>query len=180
MTVGNRSIAHSNVERIASAIAIIRGHKVLLDTSLAALYGVTVKRLNEQIRRNPTRFPPDFAFRLTAAEHANLRSQNATSSSAHGGRRYPPYAFTEHGAIMAAAVLNSPVAIEVGVYVVRAFVRLREALASNAEIRRKLDELDRKYSRHDHAVVHILRTLRELTEPHEPASSRRMGFIKDE
>ncbi len=94
-------------KRVSSKILVLRNQKVILDTDLAELYGVPVKRLNEQLKRNLQRFPPDFLFTLTRVEYQNLRSQNATSSSAHGGRRYLPHAFTEHGAIMAATVLNS-------------------------------------------------------------------------
>jgi ORF6N domain len=103
----------------------------LLDSDLAELYSASVKRLNEQVKRNPERFPADFVFQLSAKEHDLLRSQVATSKSGRGGRRYPPYAFTEHGAIMAATVLNSQCAVEMSVFVVRAFVRMRETLTNN-------------------------------------------------
>jgi len=126
-------------DRIARRIVSIRGEKVMLDADLATLYGVSAKRFNEQVRRNLARFPRDFMFRLTNQEVAILRSQFATSS--WGGRRYAPYAFTEHGAIMAANILNSPRATEVAVYVVRAFVHMRTALANNREILRRLVEL---------------------------------------
>src|SRR6476620_5746965 len=112
-------------KRVASKILVLRNQKVILDADLAELYGVPVKRLNEQLKRNPRRFPSDFLFTLTHAEYQHLRSQNATSSSAHGGRRYLPHALTEHGAIMAATVLNSKRAIEMSIFVVRAFVRMR-------------------------------------------------------
>jgi len=130
------------LERIERAILLIRGEKVMLDSDLAELYGVDTRRLNEQVRRNLNRFPRDFMFRLTPAEYKNLRSQIATSSS-HGGRRYLPYAFTEHGALMLANVLNSERAAQTSVQVVRAFVRLRQMLASNAELSRKLEALER-------------------------------------
>ena len=119
---------------------------VILDADLAALYGVSTKRLNEQVRRNRERFPEDFMFHLTAQESGTLRSQIATSRS-HGGRRYLPYAFTEHGTIMAANVLSSERAVRASVQVVRAFVKLRSMLASNAELSRKLAELEGKYDR---------------------------------
>ena len=126
------------VEQITRAILVQRGHRVLLDTELAILYGVTTKRLNEQIRRNRGRFPDDFVFQLRAEEAASLRSRIATSKTPRrGGRRYLPYAFTEHGAIMAASVLNSDRAIEMSIYVVRAFVRLRELLSSNRKLARR-------------------------------------------
>ena len=114
---------------VESRILVLRDHKVILDTDLAELYGVSVKRLNEQVKRNEERFPADFMFQLTPTEHEALRSQFATSKQGRGGRRYPPYAFTEHGAIMAATVLNSERAVEMSVFVVRAFVRLRESLS---------------------------------------------------
>ena len=122
------------VETIQNRILIIRGQKVIIDVDLAEIYGVTTKRLNEQVRRNRGRFPEDFRFQLNREEFKILRSQIATSSE-WGGRRYPPYAFTEHGAVMAASVLNSPGAIAVSVQVVRAYVKLRELLASDKVIK---------------------------------------------
>jgi hypothetical protein len=118
-------------QKIAAKIHVLRGHKVILDVDLAALYGVPVKRLNEQVKRNAARFPADFLFRLSRSEYENLRSQIATSSYGHGGRRYLPRVFTEHGAVMAANVLNSDRAIKMSIFVVRAFVRVRETLAVN-------------------------------------------------
>jgi ORF6N domain len=144
------------VERIVQSILRVRGQKVLLDADLAKLYGVTTKRLNEQVRRNLDRFPEDFLFQLTDAEYADLRSQIATSTGGHGGRRYLPLVFTEHGAIMAASVLNTPLAVEVSIFVVRAFVRLRETLSTNQEVMRKLDQLERKIETHDQAITGIL------------------------
>jgi hypothetical protein len=131
---------------VSSQIRVIRGQRVLLDADLAALYGVTTKRFNEQVRRNLSRFPADFMFQADESEGEILRSQFATSSfspGGHGGRRYRPYVFTEHGAIMAATVLNSPRAVEMSVYVVRAFVKLREVLASHADLARKLEALEK-------------------------------------
>ena len=161
------------VEHIAQAILILRGHKVLLDAELAALYGVTTKRLNEQVKRNSERFPEDFIFRLTRTETEALnRSQFAAGSQKHRDPRFPPYAFTEHGAIMAATVLNSPRAVEMSVYVVRAFVKLRAMLASNKELVQKLDQLERKLQSHDQAIVGILNAIRELMNP--PAPKRRI------
>jgi hypothetical protein len=137
------SVGQREIEHISQAIAVMRGHRVLLDADLAVLYGVTTKRFNEQVRRNLKRFPEDFMFQLTAEEAAALRSQFATSNMhGRGGRRYPPYAFTEHGAIMAATILNSPRAIEMSVYIVRAFVKLRELLGSNRELARRFAELE--------------------------------------
>jgi len=122
----------ASVEHITQSILVLRGQRVLLDADLAALFGVTTRRLNEQVRRNRARFPDDFLFELTVEEFANLKSRFATSS--WGGRRKLPLAFTEHGAIQAATILNSPRAVEISVYVVRAFVKLRELLSSNREL----------------------------------------------
>src|SRR2546423_5025569 len=144
------------IDTVESAIYLIRGQRVMLDSDLAAIYGVTTKRLNQQVRRNIHRFPEDFAFQLTAEEFAALRSQIATSSlrsqnatSNKGGRRYAPWVFTEHGAIMLASVLNSEVAIEASVRVVRAFVRLREIISANAELAAKFAQLERRLDSHD-------------------------------
>ncbi|MBK6597795.1 MAG: ORF6N domain-containing protein [Proteobacteria bacterium] len=128
---------------ISDRIFPLRGHRVLLDADLAALYGVTTARLNQQFRRNRERFPADFAFEVSAEERANLMLQNATSSFGHGGRRKSPLAFTEHGALMAATVLNSRRAVEMSVYVVRAFIRLRTIATAHAELARELEVLKR-------------------------------------
>jgi ORF6N domain len=138
MAVRNTRVA--TVEDITRAILVLRGRRVLLDAELAALYGVTTRRLNEQVRRNRERFPKDFLFELTAEEFANLKSQFATSS--WGGRRKLPHAFTEHGAIQAATILNSPRAVEMSVYVVRAFLKLREVLTTNRELARRFRQLE--------------------------------------
>lgn len=130
--------------QIERSILMIRGQKVIMDSDLAILYGVETRRLNEQVKRNSDRFPGDFMFRLSAIEFENLKSHFATSSAGWGGRRSLPYAFTEHGAIMAASVLNTAKAIEVSVYVVRAFVRIREYLATHKQLAQKLAELERK------------------------------------
>jgi hypothetical protein len=131
------------VEQIARSIRILRGQKVLLDAELASLYGVTTARLNQQVRRNRERFPPDFLFEVTSTEFSALMMQSATSKFGRGGRRKLPLAFTEHGAIMAATVLNSPRAVEMTVHVVRALVKLREILASNKDLAHKLAALER-------------------------------------
>jgi len=131
---------------IAEKILVIREHRVLMDSDLAAMYGVSTRRFNEQVRRNRDRFPDDFAFELTDHEVRDLKSQFATSSwmaGAHGGRRKRPQAFTEHGAIMAATILNSPRAAQMSVYVVRAFVKLRQALASTTALARRMEALER-------------------------------------
>ena len=160
---------------------MLRGHKVMLDSTLAVLYGVETRRLNEQVRRNRARFPPDFLFELTVSEFAHLKSQSATSS--WGGRRKPPFAFTEHGAIMAAAVLNSPLAIEMSVYVVRAFVQSRELANSHQELARRLDELDQRVSQklatHDRTITDIIDAIRELMTPPPAPVKRPIGFVQD-
>jgi hypothetical protein len=163
------------VRQTESQIQIIRGHKVILDADLAELYGVDVKRLNQQVNRNADRFPRDFIFRLSSAEYKNLRLQFATSSSTYGGRRYLPYAFTEHGAIMAATVLNSERAVEMSIFVVRAFVRMREVLSSNQKIVAKLGELERRLETHDSDIQQLIEAIRELMAPPEP-NRRKIGF----
>ena len=160
-------------------VTVNKSVPILLDSDLAELYGVTTRRLNEQVKRNTERFPQDFAFQLTKQELADLMSQNATSSSSpgsHGGRRKLPLVFTEHGAIMAASVLNSPSAIEVSVFVVRAFVKLRELAMAHKDIGRKLDELERKVSGHDQAIAGLINAIRELMTPPEPKKKRSIGF----
>jgi hypothetical protein len=195
-------------EQIASAILVLRGQRVLLDAELATLYGVSTKRLNEQVKRNATRFPPDFIFRLTPAETVTLnRSQNAAGSQKHREysahveetsslrsqiatlktrrgqhRKYLPYAFTEHGAIMAATILSNPRAVEMTVHVVRAFVHLREMLASNRELARRFAQLetrlDKKLTVHDEAIAAILSAIRQLMHPPVP-KRRPIGFTAD-
>jgi phage regulator Rha-like protein len=160
---------------VESRILILRRQRVILDTDLAELYGVTVKRLNEQIQRNGDRFPSDFMFQLTTNEYKALRSQIATSKKGRGGRRYPPYAFTEHGAIMAATVLNSKRAIDMSVFVVRAFVRMREMLVKNRQLAAKINELDRRLETHDTAIQDLIDAIKELMAP-EGTSKRKIGF----
>ena len=160
---------------VESRILILRQQRVILDSDLAELYGVTAKQLNQQIKRNRDRFPTDFMFQLTAKEDQILRSQIVTSSKKHGGRRYLPYAFTEHGAIMAATVLNSRRAVEMSVFVVRAFVRMREMLAKNRQLAAKINELDRRLEGHDTAIQDIIEAIKELMAPEGP-SKRKIGF----
>jgi phage regulator Rha-like protein len=163
------------VKPVESRILILRGHKVILDSDLAELYGVSAKRLNEQVKRNAERFPADFMFQLSAKEYDSLRSQFATSKEGRGGRRYPPYAFTEHGAIMAATVLNSERAVEMSVFVVRAFVRLREMLSTNRQVAAKLAQLERRLKGHDTVIEDLIEAIQELMSP-EPAKERPIGF----
>ena len=176
------------LEAITQRIIVLREQKVLIDADLAALYGVQTRRLNEQVRRNKARFPEDFIFELTAEEFADLKSQFATSS--WGGRRKLPLAFTEHGAIMAATVLNTPRAVEVSVYVVRAFVRLRELVGSHRELATRLDDLEQKtealamqqdtFSRNTrNQLKQVFEALRELMTPPDPPK-RPIGFIDPE
>ena len=162
-------------KRVSSKILILRNQKIILDTDLAELYGVPVKRLNEQIKRNHDRFPADFLFTLTDEEYQDLRSQNATSSSTHGGRRYLPNAFTEHGAIMAATVLNSKRAIEMSIFVVRAFVQMRQDIAVNQHVVSKLSELEARLDGHDAELQDLVGAIQELISP-LPANNRRIGF----
>jgi hypothetical protein len=147
----------------------------MLDFDLARIYGVTTKRLKEQFRRNAERFPGDFAFQLTDQELINLRSQFATSSL-HGGHRYLPMAFTEHGALMLASVLNSPTAVEASVRVVRAFVLMREQLAAHKELARKLAALEQRVGGHDEAITNLFEAFRQLIEPPLPENRREIGF----
>jgi len=161
-------------ERIEQGILLIRGEKVLLDQDLASLYGVQTKRLVEAVTRNAERFPADFMFRLTREEFDNLRSQFATSrSGGWGGRRYPPYAFTEQGVAMLSSVLNSKRAIRVNIEIMRAFVRLRQMLASHAQLRHKLAAMERKY---DAQFKVVFDAIRELMEPGEKPKKGRIGF----
>ncbi len=169
------------LDGIAQRIIFLRGQKVLLDSDLADLFGVETRRLNEQVRRNRTKFPQDFIFELSPEEFSNLKSQTATSS--WGGRRKLPTAFTEHGAIMAATVLNSPRAVEVSVYVVRAFVRLREMAATHAGLAQRLSELEDKtealamshdtFSRNTrNQLKQVFDALRELMTPPDLPKAR--------
>jgi ORF6N domain len=173
----------NEIVAVAAMIVIVRGKRVILDAQLAALYGTPTKRLNEQVRRNSDRFPIDFMFRLTPDETASLNwSQIATSSQKHRRTIFAPYAFSEHGAIMAANVLNTDEAIKMSVYVVRAFVQLRELLLSNKELALRLDQLEarleKKLDTHDDAIAAMLSAIRELMVPtvaHRPG----IGFTAD-
>jgi len=182
---------------IEPLIVRVRGHRVVLDADLARLYGVTTKRFNEAFKRNRARFPGDFAFQLTQAEMLNLRSQIATSSlenidlkdkskkrpsgvtGTHGGRRYLPKVSTEHGAVMAATVLRSEQAVQMSVFVIRAFVRMREHVAANTAIIKRLAEIDKSLLEHDTALVDIYRKLLPLLQPEAAPRKRRIGFVTD-
>jgi len=155
-----------SAERIERAIILVRSEKAMLDRDLAEIYGVETKVLNQAVKRNANRFPSDFMFQLTTAEAKSLRSQIVTSNAGRGGRRYLPYAFTEHGALMLAYVLNSDRAAQTSVQVVRAFVRLRQLLASNVELARKLDAMEKKYDAQFKVVFGAIRQL--MSPPTKP------------
>jgi hypothetical protein len=174
------------LEPVEPLLCELRGERVILDSDLARLYGVPTKRLNEQVRRNADRFPSDFCFQLESQEFANLKSQFATSSSAHGGRRKLPYAFTEHGAIMAANVVNSPQAVQMSVFVVRAFLKMRAALTDTRQLAKKLTELEAdlksRLDVHEVAIVEVLQRVMSLLDPPPGPElpKREMGFhVKD-
>lgn len=188
------------IPSVEPLIRNVRGHKVMLDADLARLYGVPTKVLNQAVKRNDDRFPQDFRFQLTSAEFADLRSQIATSSlegtgikesprnrsqtvtgsQKHRDPRFRPWVFTEHGAIMAATVLNSRQAVAMSVYVVRAFIRMREQLAVNAAILKRLAEIDRTLLQHDSALRDIYHKLLPLLQPQPNPPKRRIGFISSE
>ncbi|HUI07862.1 MAG TPA: ORF6N domain-containing protein [Verrucomicrobiae bacterium] len=167
------------IEPVDALIRIVRGQRVILDADLARVYGVPTKRLNEAVKRNGSRFPEDFAFQLTRQEVMNLRSQFATSKG-RGGLRYLPYAFTEHGAIMAANVLSSDRAVAMSVFVVRAFVKLRATIAGHRELADKLAELERRLTErlddHEQAIRHVLGELRKLMSVPPDPPRKQIGF----
>jgi hypothetical protein len=162
-------------ELIEQKIYLIRGHKVMLDSDLAKLYGVTTKRLNEQVKRNKKRFPSDFMFKLKKDESESLRSQSATSKPGRGGRTYLPYAFTEQGVAMLSSVLNSERAILVNIEIMRTFTKLRMMLASHEDLKRKLTSLEKKY---DKQFKIVFEAIYELMEPPEK-KKRRIGFKRE-
>jgi hypothetical protein len=161
------------IERIRQCIYLVRKQKVMLDKDLAALYGVTTKRLNEQVQRNINRFPSDFMFQLNDDETKILRSQIATSKKGRGGRRYNPYAFTEQGVAMLSSVLRSKRAVEVNIAIMRTFVKLRQILADNALLRRKIESMERKYDEQFQQVFTVLKCMiAEETKPKRPFGFR--------
>ncbi|HJT98003.1 MAG TPA: ORF6N domain-containing protein [Rhodanobacteraceae bacterium] len=167
-------------EDIGTRILILRGQKVLLDSTLATMYGVTTKVLLQAVKRQADRFPPDFMFRLSESEFAGLRSQTVTSKQGSGGRRHLPYVFTEQGVAMLSSVLRSARAVAVNIEIMRAFVRLRETIAGNRELREKIDALERrvdeKLSAQDHVIVEIMNAIRALMAPPE-TKKRAIGFV---
>ncbi len=193
MSSRTTALVHDSLEPL---ILVIRNQRVILDADLARLYGVTTKRFNEAFKRNRRRFPDDFAFQLTAAEFNNLRSQFvtsdsqavesmgairnwsqfATSSSLHRGTTYRPWAFTEHGAVMAANILRSERAVQMSIFVVRAFVRLREQVAANRAILKRLAEIDRTLLEHDSSLLDVYEKLLPLLQPPPDQPKRRIGF----
>lgn len=163
------------LERIAGHIYLLRGVKVMLDQELAALYGVETKQLVQAVKRHQRRFPDDFMFRLTFQEFANLRSQSVTSSS-WGGRRHPPYAFTEQGVAMLSSVLNSERAILVNIQIMRTFTKMRRMLEGYEELRARLQDMEANY---DEQFRIVFEALRQLLEPPDPGPPRRLGFVTD-
>jgi hypothetical protein len=165
-------------ENLHQLIYLIRGHKVMLDKDLAELYGVPTKRLNEQVRRNRKRFPPDFMFQMSPDELENWRSQFATSKpSIKMGLRRPPYVFTEHGVAMLSSVLNSERAIEINIMIMRAFVRIRQMVSLNRALAKRLASIERRLTGHDADVQHLYRLIQELASPMEEAPDKRfIGF----
>jgi len=170
-----KGVAIIPAERIEQSILLIRYHKVMLDADLAALYSVETKQLIQAVKRNIFRFPSDFMFQLSKEEFENLRSRFGTSSQ-WGGRRYPPYAFTEQGVAMLSSVLKSRRAVQVNIEIMRTFVRLRRILASHADLARKLDSLEKKY---DAQFKVVFDAIRQLMTPPEP-KRRHIGFIREE
>ena len=176
-------------KKIEAQILDIRGQRVILDSDLAKIYGVPTFRFNEAVKRNRDRFPKDFMFRLTREEVTILTSQNAMSRSGHGGRRTLPYAFTEHGAVMAANILKSPRAVQMSVFVVRAFVKMRQLLVAQRDLAKKLFELEKKLTErldvHETAIVEVLRQITTLLTPPPPKPKpepprRQIGFRVEE
>ena len=162
-----------SIESIEQRIYLIRGQKVMIDIDLAGLYGVTTSVLNQAVKRNLVRFPDDFMFQLSEAELENLRSQSVISS--WGGRRYLPYAFTEHGVAMLSSILNSDRAILVNVAIMRTFVKLREIMSTRKDLARQIDALEGKYAKHDQQIQIIFDAIRKLLQPAVPPK-RRIGF----
>lgn len=161
------------IEHIEKKIYVIRGHRVMFDNDLAMIYNVETRVLNQAVKRNINRFPNDFMFQLTKEEFNNLKSQTVTSS--WGGRRSLPYAFTEHGAVMLASVLNSKVALDSSIYVVRAFIKLKEVLSVNKELSKRIDQLEEKY---DAQFKGVFEAIRELMKPMGSLTTTKRG-VKD-
>lgn len=166
------------IGKIGERILLIHGEKVIIDADLAEFYGVPTKRLNEQVKRNAERFPGDFMFQLVSEEKAEVVA-NCDHLAKLKYSKALPYAFNEHGAIMAASVLNSPRAVQVSVFIVRAFVQLRRTLAESKELAGKLTRLERKLANHDHQIIAIIQAIKELADPKELPKKRRIGFTAE-
>jgi phage regulator Rha-like protein len=166
------------IEEIEEKIYLIRGQKVMLDSDLAEVYSVSTKRLNEQVKRNIDRFLEDFMFQLTEEEFESLRSQIATSNKRRGGRRYQPYVFTEHGAVMLASVLNSSTAIEASIKVVRAFVKMRSILALHQDLAERLEKLEKTTDKHDQNFAVVSQLLSEIFNDPKYLKSK-IGFVEE-
>ena len=165
--------------RIESLIYTIRGLRVMLDSDLAKIYGVTTGALNQALKRNLARFPDDFIFQLSPEESENLISQIVISRKSYGGRRKLPWVFTEHGALMLASILKSGRAVEMSVSVVRAFVLMREQLTATKELAQKLNELESRVSGHDESLRNLFEAIRQLVEPPLPADRKQIGFLRE-
>ncbi len=179
--VVKKKIASSLVpaEQIERQIYLIRGQKVMLDSDLAMLYGVLTKNLNLAVRRNVLRFPQDFMFQLTEEETQSLRLQIATSNKGRGGRRYVPFVFTEQGVAMLSSVLKSDRAVQMNVFIIRAFVKLREMIATNVDLARKIDALEKKFKGHDDDIQIIFQAIKKLLEPPPVPPRKPIGFAVD-
>jgi len=164
------------IDAIVAKVYWIRGKRAMLDTDLAALYGVRTKSLNLAVKRNTRRFPEDFMFQLTEDEVHCLRFQNETSKNGRGGRRYLPFAFTEQGIAMLSGVLNSPRAIHANIQIMRTFTKLREMLASNELLRRRIEELEKKYEKHDQQFRVVFDAIKKLLETPKPDTKKQIGF----
>jgi hypothetical protein len=167
------------VEVVERRIYLIRGQKVMLDSDLAELYQVETKVLNQAVKRNPSRFPLDFMFQLSREELDNLRSQIVTSNEGHGGRRYLPYAFTEHGVAMLSSVLNSERAVQMNIVIIRAFLKLREVLASHKDLADRMEELEATQKEHSSIIVAVVKEIRKLKQGPRRKQPR-IGFYTGE
>ena len=166
----------STAPPVEDAIRVIRGQRVMLDSDLARFYGVTTKVLNQALQRNIERFPTDFAFVLTRVEFAALRSQIVTSNIGRGGRRFLPWAFTEHGVIMLASLLNSPIAVEASVRIVRTFVRMRELIVASLELSRRLEQVEQRMDKTDEHLSALFAAIRQLLDAPPSTADREVGF----
>jgi len=167
------------IGKIEQRILLIRGEKVIIDSDLAEFYNVPTKRLNEQVKRNKNRFPKDFMFRLTNEEKSEVVA-NCDHLAKLKYSKVLPYAFTEHGAIMAASVLNSTRAVEVSVFIVRAFVKIRKVITAHKELAHKIAQLERKLTDHDEKIIALVHAIQQLMKPELPPKKRRIGFRPDE